>query len=77
MLSDGRRYLLGGERPSALDVTFCSLAYPLVSPPELKSVVRTRHSIRRRFSHSRSGASSAAGSRAGSARGPGIITVTM
>lgn len=40
LLSDGRRYLLGGERLSAVDVTFAALAYPVLVPPEMGRVVR-------------------------------------
>jgi glutathione S-transferase len=39
-LKDGRKYVMGGDRLSAADITLASLAYPLVSPPQMGSVVR-------------------------------------
>lgn len=35
MLSDGRKYLLGDEMTAA-DITFASLAYPVLHPPQLQ-----------------------------------------
>eukprot|EP00953_Heterococcus_sp_UTEX-ZZ885_P029320 15570-Heterococcus_DN1.PRE.2 len=37
-LSDGRRYILGGDKISAVDITFAALSYPLLAPPEFDSI---------------------------------------
>jgi len=34
MLSDGRKYLLGGDYPTIADITFCALAGPLLLVPQ-------------------------------------------
>mmetsp|Transcript_22598 Transcript_22598/g.49044 ORF Transcript_22598/g.49044 Transcript_22598/m.49044 type:complete len:101 (+) Transcript_22598:302-604(+) len=38
LLGDGRKYLCGTDVMTAADLTFCSLAYPLVLPDEKGSV---------------------------------------
>uniref|UniRef100_A0A0G4HAA6 GST N-terminal domain-containing protein n=1 Tax=Chromera velia CCMP2878 TaxID=1169474 RepID=A0A0G4HAA6_9ALVE len=38
VLSDGRKFLLGTDHPTVLDITAASLAYPLVTPPQMGEV---------------------------------------
>jgi glutathione S-transferase len=37
-LSDGRRYLLKGDKISAVDITFAALSYPLLAPKEFDAI---------------------------------------
>jgi len=39
LLKDGRRFLCNTDRPSAADITFAALAYPLLAPPQMSGLV--------------------------------------